>query len=212
MANLKKAVAVVSLAATAVLSPVILNSENVIIVGQAAFAKGHNANIMSEEQMHGKTYVVAKMEINAPPEKVFQILADYDHATKVFPQIKQCKLVTDKGATKMVKHEIAPAGVPGTYEYLLEIKESAPHALEWHRISGDFKQVDGFWKLEPTENGRATLVTYASYIDGGLFIPQMLIRRQAKIDMAGALSSLKSAAESGSSVQIAGRPGGHHVQ
>ena len=211
MANLKKAVAVVSLAASAILSPGVFQLDG-FVDSSAAFAKNHDSKGMSEEQMHGKTYVVAKLEINAPPEKVFQILSDYDHANKVFPQIKQCKVVADKGATKMVKHEIAPAGVPGTYEYLLEIKEAAPHAMEWHRVSGDFKQVDGFWKLEPTENGRGTNVTYASYIDGGLFIPQMLIRRQSKIDMAGALSSLKAAAESGSSLQIAGRPGGHHVQ
>ncbi|MBS1991695.1 MAG: SRPBCC family protein [Cyanobacteria bacterium SZAS LIN-2] len=216
MANLKQAVAVFSLAASAVISPCALQSENCVFPSQAAYAKVHGAETIGEEQMHGKTYVVARVTVKAPPEKVFQILSDYDHADKVFPQVKRCKLVSEKGTSKVVKHEIAPSGMPGTYEYMLDIKETAPHALEWHRISGDFKQVDGYWKLDPTEGGHATLVTYASYVDGGMFIPQLLIRRQSKIDMAGVVNTLKAQAEANAcSVQIAGRPdhhGTHHVQ
>ncbi len=217
MINLKKSVAVFSLAASVLIAPCAFQNDQANS-SQAAYAKGpaktHCGETVAEEQMHGKTYVVARVQVKAPPEKVFQILADYDHADKVFPQVKQCKLMQDKGASKIVKHEIAPQGIPGTYEYLLEIKESAPHALEWHRISGDFKDVDGYWKLEPIEGGKWTNVTYASYVDGGLFIPQMLIRRQCKIDMAGVMATLKNTVEStGSSVQIAGRPGhNEHVQ
>jgi coenzyme Q-binding protein COQ10 len=220
LVNLKKAVAVFSLAATAVISPCALQNNHCLFPGQAAFAKGAPGKgaageTVAEEKMHGQTYVVARVTVKAPPEKVFQILADYNHADKVFPQVKKCKLVADKGATKMVSHEIAPSGIPNTYEYLLEIKEFAPNALEWHRISGDFKQVDGYWKLEPADGGRWTNVTYASYVDGGMFLPQMLIRRQSKIDMAGVMSTLKATAESGSSsMQIAGRPAraSEHVQ
>lgn len=210
MANLKQAVAVLSLAATAAILPCALSNESFCFSNQTALAKAHGAETICEEQMHGKTYVVARVTVKAPPEKVFQILADYDHADKVFPQVKHCKLVTDKGTTKIVKHEIAPSGLPGTYEYLLDIKETAPHALEWHRISGDFKQVDGYWKLDPVEGGHSTQVTYASHVDGGMFIPQMLIRRQCKIDMAGVVNTLKAQAETNAcSVQIAGRPDHH---
>jgi ribosome-associated toxin RatA of RatAB toxin-antitoxin module len=183
--NLKKAVAVFSLAASAVILPCAIQNDHGVFLGQAAFAKGaagkgSAGQTVAEEKMHGQTYVVARVVVKAPPEKVFQILADYNHADKVFPQVKHCKLVADKGATKLVSHEIAPSGIPNTtYDYLLEIKESAPYAMEWHRISGDFKQVDGYWKLEPVDEGRSTHVTYASYVDGGLFIPQLLIRRQS---------------------------------
>jgi len=211
--KLKKTAAVLSLAATAVLSPCTLNHDTLFFSAPKALAKGQG-DFICEEQMHGKTYVVARTTVKASPEKVFHILSDYDHAEKVFPQVKHCKLVADKGASKLISHQIAPSGVPGTYEYVLEVKESAPNALEWHRISGDFKQVEGYWKLEPADGGHATNVTYASFVDGGLFIPQMLIRRQCKIDMAGVLNTLKMTAESGSSVQIANRPAhpADHVQ
>jgi len=208
---MKKTVAAFSLATVAVVSPCGFDNNHGVF-SQAAFAKGATkgsaGETVAEEQMHGQTYVVARVTVKAPPEKVFQILADYNHADKVFPQVRKCKLVAEKGASKIVSHEIAPSGIPNTtYDYLLEIKETAPTALEWHRISGDFKKVDGYWKLEPVDGGRSTYVTYASYVDGGLFLPQLLIRRQCKIDMAGVMNILKATAEGpASSVQIAGRP------
>lgn len=174
-----------------------------------AFAKtvDSNAQKVTEEVVNGKTFCVIKEQIKAKPEVVWGILTDYANAPKVFPQLKKCHVVADHGQTKVLKHVVAPSGVPGTYEYIIELKENAPKALEWHRISGSFKEVDGFWKIEPIEGGHSTLVTYSSYVNGGLFMPQPLIRRQCRIDMPQVMTMLRSEAES---PQIASRPG--HVQ
>jgi hypothetical protein len=51
-----------------------------------------------------------------------------------------------------------------------------------------------------------TLVTYASYVDGGFLMPQPLVRRQCRIDMPEVMTTLKAQAEVHSGVQIAGRP------
>lgn len=210
MINLKKVGAALTLVlstyAVLGLSPATISGSFV----QPTFAKG-SPRECTEELINGKTYTVAKETIKASPEKVWNILADYDNAHKVFPQVKHCKLMHDNGSSKVVKHVLAPTGLPGTYEYIVEVKESYPHALEWHRISGAFKRVDGYWKLEPLDGGRTTLVTYASYVDGGFLIPQALVRRQCRMDMPGVMSTLKASAES-SAVQIAGRPQSGHNQ
>lgn len=172
----------------------------------AAQANGRNQECLSEEIIHGKTYTVAQVVIKSPPEKVFQVLSDYDNAPRVFPQLKHSKLLHEHIGQKLVKHVLSPSGMPGTYEYVVEVKEAAPHSLEWHRVSGAFKQVDGYWKLEPLDGGHTTKVTYASYVDGGFLIPQPLIRRQCRIDMPAVMTSLKAQAESSSGIQIANRP------
>jgi ribosome-associated toxin RatA of RatAB toxin-antitoxin module len=174
----------------------------------AANASG-NHECLSEEMMHGKTYTVARVSVKASPERVWQILTDYDNAPRVFPQLRHSKLLHEHGGQKTVKHVLAPSGLPGTYEYVVEVKEAAPHSLEWHRVSGAFKQVDGYWKLEPLDGGHTTLVTYASYVDGGFLMPQPLVRRQCRIDMPAVMTTLKAQAESSSGIQIAGRPQAH---
>ena len=156
-----------------------------------------------DENINGKSFSSSKIVVHARPEQVFRVLTDYANACKVFPQMRQCKVVADHGATKILHHEVAPSNVPGkTYAYDVEVKETAYKSLEWHRISGDFKAVDGFWRLEPVDGGKFTEVTYSSYVNGGFFIPQMLIKSQFKVDMPKVLTHLKSEAEM-SSVRLA---------
>ena len=159
---------------------------------------------VNEEKIEGKNYQVSKVLVHVKPEHIWHILTDYKNAPSVFPCLKKCKLVKDTGNTKLVEHQIKPSGVPGTFEYVIEVKEIVNRLYEWHRISGDFRDVDGFWKLEPVNNGNSTLVTYASYVNGGLFLPQPLIKRQVRTDIPTVMSALKTYAETART--IAGAP------
>ncbi len=156
-----------------------------------------------EEVVNGKSFYINKVVVNARPERVYQVLVDYLNAPKVFPILKKCQILESHGQKKIVKHQLAPTGLPVTYEYVIEISESAPHQIEWHRVSGDFKELDGYWKLDPTEFGHSTMVTYATHVTGGFFMPQALIKRQFSIDMPIVLEALKNASEV--STEIAAR-------
>ncbi len=174
------------------------------VVSTPALAKGSIQNSSSatvdEEVINGKSHTVSKIVVKARPEQVWHILTDYNNAQHVFPLMKKCQLLEDKGATKIVKHVVAPSGPVGTFEYIIEIKETAPKELEWHRLSGAFKEVDGHWKLEPLDCGRSTLVTYASHVNGGFFLPAPLIKRQCRTDMPQVLATLKHRAETTSHI------------
>src|SRR5262249_40769339 len=104
---------------------------------------------LSEEVIGKKTFEVARVQVKARPEKIWQILTDYNKAPVIFENLKKCEILKNDGSTKTVRHVIHPSGYPGTFNYILEVREIAPRTLEWHRLSGDFKEVDGFWRLEP---------------------------------------------------------------
>ncbi|HEY9785452.1 MAG TPA: SRPBCC family protein [Candidatus Obscuribacterales bacterium] len=163
-----------------------------------AKAKDHTDHLypVTEEMIAGKSFNVSRALIKARPEEVWHILTDYCNATRVFPLLKKCQVIEDRGPTKIMKHVVAPSGLLANYEYVLEVKENHLRSLEWKRVSGSFKEVDGFWKIEPADNGRHSLVTYASHVNGGMFMPQGLIKRQFKIDAPQVMKSLVSQAES----------------
>lgn len=163
-----------------------------------------------EEKIGDRNYQVSKILVHVKPEHVWRILTDYENAPYVFPCLKKCKLVKDKGASKLVQHEIKPTGVPNTFNYIIEVKEVVNKLYEWRRISGDFREVEGFWKLEPTNEGSSTLVTYASYVNGGIFLPSPLIKRQARLDMPQVLAALKSHAETSRHIAGVNKSGGHN--
>jgi ribosome-associated toxin RatA of RatAB toxin-antitoxin module len=172
-----------------------------VVVPPTAAAKGDVESLetpsLGEQALSGKSFTVSRVLVHAKPEHVWHILTDYSNATKVFPQLRKCEVLQDKGNVKILKHQVNPSGLPAcsTYQYIVEVKENAPHSLEWHRLSGDFKAVDGFWKLDPSNNGHDTLVTYSSYVNGGFFMPQILIKRQFRVDMPNVLTNLKSESE-----------------
>ncbi len=165
------------------------------------FSPAYSAELASqsaevcEEKFGDKCYQVSKILVHVKPEHVWSLLVDYDNAPNIFPCLKKCKLIKDKGATKLVEHQIKPSGVPGTFDYIIEVKETVNRLYEWHRVSGDFREVDGYWKLEPMNDGNSTLVTYASYVNGGLFLPAPLIKRQVRMDIPAVMAALKSHAE-----------------
>ncbi len=150
---------------------------------------------VQEELIQNKAYLVSRMVVKVRPEFVWQVLTDYNSATRVFPHLKVCKVLSDHGTTKTLQHEIQPSGLPKTFQYVLEIKETGRRYMEWHRLSGDFREVQGFWKLDPVDGGHNTLVTYATHVNGGLFIPQVLIKRQFRMDIPDVMLSLKNHAE-----------------
>jgi ribosome-associated toxin RatA of RatAB toxin-antitoxin module len=158
---------------------------------------------VNEEKIGERHYQVSKVLVHSKPELIWHILTDYDNAPGIFPCLKKCKLVKDKGATKLVEHQIKPSGVPSTFDYVIEVKEVPNRLYEWHRVSGDFREVEGFWKLEPAEDGNSTMVTYASYVNGGIFLPAPLIKRQVRQDIPGVMTALKNHAETNKQ-QIAG--------
>lgn len=173
-------------------------------VGAKGLSSQSDSVPVSEAIINGKTYSVTKVTVNASAHDVWRVLTNYSNAEHVFPQMKKCTVLQDMGTEKIVKHTVAPSGPVGTYTYTLKIKEKAPHLMEWNRVSGAFKDVKGFWKLETLDSGRTTLVTYACFVDGGFFVPGALIRRQNRIDMPQVLKTLKHTVES--KLQIAEKP------
>lgn len=149
----------------------------------------------TEELIAGHRYQVQRMVVNASPAQVQSVLSDYESAPRIFaPSLKKCQVIEDNGKAKLIAFTAAAPGNLWTFDYVLEVKDQ-PGYIEWKRVSGAFKKNEGFWKLEPLDGGRSTLVTYAKYVDGGMFMPQILVTRELKASMPEVMLNLKGSAE-----------------
>lgn len=171
----------------------------------ASASKGQQYTI-GEQQIGKKSYVVSSMMVNARPEVCYKVCTDYKNAATTFPTLKKCLVLQDNGASKVIKYVTHPTGSFTDYSYTLEVKESPTQMVQWTRVSGDFKAIDGYWKLEPAQGGNKTIVTYATFVDGGIFMPQILIKRQFRIDLPPCMTALKTKCESMNRPRVAGSP------
>lgn len=164
---------------------------------------------VSRAVINGKEYSIVKTVVNSSPDRVWSVIADHNNLSRVFKMMRKSSVVKDLGSVKYVKHTVAPSGPIGTFSYVIRVNEKAPRKMEWKRVSGAFKDVAGFWKLEPLDGGRTTRVTYASYVDGGFFLPSPIIKRQCRIDMPVVMAQLKNKVEH--KLHIAGRQQGTNM-
>lgn len=160
----------------------------------AGIGSGASGVRLSEEKNGRRTFHVGRTVINASPEDVFAVLTDYDQAGKLFSNLKDCKVTSKEDHVKYVSFSVRGVANIWNFDYALAVKETFPRLIEWHRISGAFKANEGYWKLEPMEQGRKTMVTYAKFVDGGL-IPQVLINRQLKETIPEIMTNLKRVSE-----------------
>ena len=90
---------------------------------------------VAEEKIGNTTYQVSKLLVNAPLDDVWVYINDWKNAPNVFPTVKKCKVVEDKGATRVLSMVIHPSDCPFTYEYTLECRIDKAHGYsEWHRV------------------------------------------------------------------------------
>jgi ribosome-associated toxin RatA of RatAB toxin-antitoxin module len=154
-----------------------------------------NIPIVSEQRLGSKTFAVGSVLVNARAEKIWEILTDYNNAPDIFSSLQKCEVVQDNGPKKLVRQLIHPKGTFLKLDYIVEIKETAPTLMEWHRTSGAFKEVAGSWRLEQHNNNGPTKITYSIYLDGGVLLPPWLLRGQSKIYLPELLTTVKRISE-----------------
>jgi coenzyme Q-binding protein COQ10 len=87
----------------------------------------------------------AEIEINAPLETVYDVIADFESYPKFLNETKEVEVLksTSKSAIVLFKINIIRKII-----YTLEIKLAPPKAVTWHLVEGDLmKKNTGKWKL-----------------------------------------------------------------
>ena len=133
--------------------------------------------------------------VNADPDSVMDVIADFDAYTDWQDEIKEVEILEtdeDGWGTKVrfrVDAKIAQVNYVLSYTY-----EDA--AMRWTMVEGDkVKRNDGSYELTDQGDG-TTLVSYNLEVEPGIKIPSM-VRKQAEKRIAhGALKALKRRVES----------------
>lgn len=176
-----------------VLLAFLLLSEVVTTEPPARAANNKNI-VISEEIIDNKIFQVDKVTVEAPPEFVWAILTNYKDAPRVYSKVTECQVIQEEGTNKLVSFRVKVFRDLITLNYTLNINENFPSSIVWSRHCGAFKANEGYWHLEPTNQGASCLVTYAKFVDGGT-IPQYFVNKELKAEMPVILDRVRVSAE-----------------
>jgi hypothetical protein len=136
--------------------------------------------------------VKATGDVDAPPERVFAAITDFEHQAGNMPYVKDQK-VFSRSDTGAVFWTVADFPLISARDWLLkatfeknfdggkyrvswepiEVKEAAPPADGVVRITVN----TGSWLLEPLDGGKRTRATYALFTDPGGSIPSFVANK-----------------------------------
>lgn len=113
--------------------------------------------------------------INASPDKVWQVLTDYERYPKIFNNLKSMEILEKKGLYEV--HRVRMK-TPWPFEerwITSELRHSPDRRqIRIRRLEGNVQEMEGTWTLSP--QGQQTLLVYHIQINPGLpVIPQWLI-------------------------------------
>ncbi|MEM8502880.1 MAG: SRPBCC family protein [Cyanobacteria bacterium P01_D01_bin.1] len=137
-------------------------------------------NISTEKRPARERRILASVIIPQPVENVWQVITDYEKLSDFIPSLTSSKLIPNsEGRTRLEQ--------VGTQCFLrvkfcarvvLDMTENFPHEVGFLMKEGDFKRFEGFWKLEPADQG--TKLSYDLLVKAPAAMPTPLIERHLR--------------------------------
>lgn len=128
--------------------------------------------------------VIVKAVIDAPPEKVWKIVADCSRYKQTMNRVASSKQISVKGDEVVCEVEIdMPFPFSNLNGRTKAVHTITPKRLErrWSLVKGDYKYNNGSWVLEPFDaSGQRTLATYRIHAEPNTSVPDWLREKAQK--------------------------------
>ncbi len=143
--------------------------------------------------------VTKQVVIEAPIERVYEIVVDYERYPEFVPGIRRCRVRGGKGE-KHVEYEL-DLGVK-RIRYVLRHEEQRPRRVSWSLVSGDMMKVsNGSWELSDDRGRTRAVYSVEIQIARPPLVPQALVDRVSdeltKVQLPKTLEAFKARAERG---------------
>jgi len=132
--------------------------------------------------------------VNVPPEKLFDVITDYEKYPEFLPEVKKVKLEGGQGAIKEVTYQVDIKAK--VFTYTLKHTAERPTKLSWTMVKGEMmKGNDGAWTLKPGAQPGTTDATYAIDLKLSSLVPGFIEKALAEQSLPGLLANFKARAE-----------------
>ena len=132
--------------------------------------------------------------INVAPEKLFDVIVDYERYPEFLPEVKKVKIEAGQGAIKEVTYNVDIKAKVITYT--LRHTADRPSKLSWTMIKGEMmKGNDGAWTLKPGAQSGTTEATYTIDLKLSSLVPGFIEKALAEQSLPGLLQNFKNRAE-----------------
>ena len=141
--------------------------------------------------------VTKKVLIDAPLDRFYEIVVDYERYPEFVPGIRRCRVRDGKGE-KLVEYEL-DLGIR-RIKYVLRHEEQRPRRVAWSLVSGDMMKVsNGSWELSAVDDQTQAIYSVEIQISRPPLVPQALVDRVSdeltRVQLPKTIEAFKARAE-----------------
>lgn len=163
--------------------------------GWSKAADAQGVVVLSRQTSRGVQEMKAQGVIDAPPAKVMEVLNDHDHYVRFFPYTEESRIVGREPDGKTIYfYSLLSMPFISKRDYVLKVTDQS----DWRGGKGFLKTAwtvapdhapapkdgvvrvllnDGYWLLEPRDNGTRTFATYYLLTDPGGSVPRFIVNQ-----------------------------------
>ena len=132
--------------------------------------------------------------VNVPPDKLFDVIADYEKYPEFLPEVKKVKVDAGQGSIKEVTYTVDIKAK--VINYTLKHTAERPTKVSWTMIKGEMmKGNDGTWVLKPGAQPGTTDATYSIDLKLSSLVPGFIEKALAEQALPALMTNFKNRAE-----------------
>ncbi|NNE92693.1 MAG: hypothetical protein HKN23_13685 [Verrucomicrobiales bacterium] len=139
-----------------------------------------------EKSSHGAT---AAIMVPAPVKEVWGVIDDKESAPDYIDSLVSAKVIEQTSKHSLIEQKVKVGF--NKVKYVVKHVPEAPHSVNFSLHSGDVKDIRGFWKFIPVNDGKNTLLIYSLSLKPGFPVPGFVIRDSLEESLPEALVAVK---------------------
>lgn len=125
------------------------------------------------------------IDIAATPARVWAVLTECDHATKILPSLTYCGILKtgDGGRWDVREHRVRWLSILPELTNQFHSTYTPHREIVIKRVGGDLRVLESRWLLQPIDGGQGTRLVYEATVGFGPMMPSFLIRNGLESDV-----------------------------
>lgn len=128
----------------------------------------------------------------APPEDIWAVLVSCPRSFEYVDGMRECEVLEGGLERQRVRQSVKKHWMLPQLDYEIEFLRQPYSSIEFRRVEGDLRQLEGRWSFEAIDGGRATRVIHEIRVQPAFPVPRWLVRRSLAGDLPHMMRCLRA--------------------
>ena len=167
----------------------------IVAAGTLRAGAGQPTVHVDTDETVNAAHVRASIDIAAPPAAVWGVITDCARQPQIVPNLESCRIVKHDPAGRwdIREHIINWAALLPKLRTVVRTSYEIGHRMLFKRVDGDMRISEGEWRIEPTENAKASRLYYNALVAPNFPVPKFLVERSVHSDLPNLLHAIERA-------------------